>query len=60
LRRDRSAHHHDVIIDTGLAESETFIDGGDSETGDGKPSEGARHFYGAVTVGVGLDDGQHL
>ena len=60
LRRDRRAHHHDVIMNAGLAECETFIDGGDSETADGKPLEGAGHFNGAVTIGVGLDDGQHL
>ena len=60
LPRDRRAHHHDVIVDAGLAEGKTFIDCGDRKMTDGKPLEGARHFEGTVTVGIRLDDGQHI
>ena len=60
LLRDRCTHHHNGIIDAGLTEGDAFIDGGDRETADGQPLESTRHLDGAVAIGVGLDDGQHV
>lgn len=60
LCRNGCAHDQDRVLNACLAQSDALVRGGHTEPADGQFLQCAANFNGAVSVGIGLHDGQHI
>ena len=54
---EKGAQHQNVAVDAGLPQGDAFVDGGHRQPCHARLNQRTRDVDGAVTVGIGLDDG---